>query len=663
MKRTILLFFTILLPSMIYGQSMIRINQIGFYPSAQKIAVIESQNSIQFNVVNLQNEQTVYTGTTSAASVWQPSGESVVKADFTDLQTPGMYKIETETGQESVPFEIADHIHSKLAIASLKAYYFNRVSTELPDEYADKWSRPEGHPDDQVSIHPSAESTARPAGTIISAPKGWYDAGDYNKYVVNSGISTYTLLAAWEHFPGFYNELETNIPESGNDLPDILDEVKWNLDWMLDMQDPNDGGVYHKLSSPNFSGKVMPHQDQDSRIVVMKSTTAALDFAAVMAVASRVFEEFDQAYAQRCLDAALDAWNWALDHPDVPYRQPADVSTGEYGDSQFQDEFDWAAAELFITTGNNDFWNARNFRRTSMGVPSWQYVRPLTWISLAHHREDLGSAADISLIEERINQQAQALWQASEESAYGISMGENSGDFVWGSNSVALNQAMVLLQGYKVAKDKKYLEAALANLDYIMGRNATEFSFVTGFGEQSPMDPHHRQSAADNVSEPVPGFVVGGPHNGQQDGCDYPSDMPAKSYLDDWCSFSTNEVTINWNAPLVYVTGALEFFFTRQTTTSITEDPDVEHTFLLAQNYPNPFNPSTNITYQLPKTGKVSIIVYDFLGRKVKTLLNNVQRAGKHTVVFDAESLSSGIYIYQIRGESFHTTQKMTLIK
>src|SRR5690606_4601775 len=140
------------------------------------------------------------------------------------------------------------------------------------------------HPDTEVEVHASAASADRPAGTVISAPRGWYDAGDYNKYIVNSGISTWTLLAALEHFPTFWRQRDVNIPESGDAVPDLLDEARWNLLWMLDMQDPADGGVYHKLTTLRFGGMEMPERDTARRYVVQKTTAATLDFAAVMAM-------------------------------------------------------------------------------------------------------------------------------------------------------------------------------------------------------------------------------------------------------------------------------------------------------------------------------------------------------------------------------------------
>src|SRR5471030_2498462 len=235
-----------------------------------------------------------------------------------------------------------------------------RASLALNEKYAGKWARAEGHPDTTVLIHPSAASEKRPAGTRISSPRGWYDAGDYNKYIVNSGISTSTLLSLYEDFPAYMKTVKLNIPESGNGIPDILNEILWNLRWMLTMQDLNDGGVYHKLTNAAFDKFEMPDKATAPRYVVQKGTAATLDFAAVMAQASRIFKKFPKelpGLADSCLTQANKAWDWAVKNPDVAYNQDAmnkkfspAVTTGAYGDRIFSDEFIWAASELFVTT-------------------------------------------------------------------------------------------------------------------------------------------------------------------------------------------------------------------------------------------------------------------------------------------------------------------------
>jgi endoglucanase len=214
-------------------------------------------------------------------------------ADFSRLRASGAYRIKVTGLADSAPFTIGLEVYRELDAAALRSYYFQRSGIALLPEYAGAWARPAGHPDTEVLVHPSAATSKRPAGTVISSPMGWYDAGDYNKYVVNSGITTYTLLAACEHFPSWFDKLQVKLPESGNGLPDVLAEALWNVEWMASTQAPDDGGVYHKLTNKVFDPMVMPSQATTPRYVVQKTTAAALGFAAVMATASRVLAPFD----------------------------------------------------------------------------------------------------------------------------------------------------------------------------------------------------------------------------------------------------------------------------------------------------------------------------------------------------------------------------------
>lgn len=555
-----------------HGAAGIKLNQLGYLPQASKLAVVPAGAASSFEVVS-NGGRTVLRGQLAAPTRWEPSGESVQVADFSALRTPGSYRIRVPGQPLSDSFEVRSDAYRALGQAALKAFYMNRSGTALLERHAGAYARPAGHPDDRVLVHASAASSKRPAGTVIAAAKGWYDAGDYNKYIASSAISTWTLLAACEHFPDWFARLDTNIPESGDAVPDILDEAMWNLEWMLAMQDPEDGGVYHKLTNLRFDGMVMPHQAmREPRYVVAKSTSAALGFAATMATASRVLAAYDKRWpgvSIRMLAAAERAWAWAQAHPRVEFKNPPDVLTGEYGDARLDDEFASAAAELYIATGKDSYYLALQPETVSNTVPAWDDVRGLAWMSLAQNRSRLTPVADQALIASRIDGLAARLAQEA-RSGYRVSM--KGADFVWGSNAVMLNQAMMLVQGYRLTGKPEYLAAAQSDLDYVLGRNAIGFSFVTGFGARTPMHPHHRPSEGDRIKAPVPGFVVGGPQPFQQDKAEcppYPSRLPALSWLDHVCSYAGNEVAINWNAPLVYVTAAISALTPKQESTTM----------------------------------------------------------------------------------------------
>lgn len=305
----------------------IRLNQVGFYPNATKVAVVVGEHAGgKFYIKTPDGAKTVFTGQLTASKPNEFSKKSTRIADFSGFSKTGTYVVQIPGVGKSYAFAIKPEVHKAVAAAGLKGFYYQRMSIDLPEKYAGKWHRKAGHADSKAIVHPSAASAQRPAGTVIYATRGWLDAGDYNKYIVNSGITAGTLLAAYEDFPDYFKTQKLSIPESNNQVPDILDEVLWNLRWMLTMQDPNDGGVYHKLTNPTFDGMIMPDKADKPRYVVQKGTGAALNFAAVMAQASRIYKNFNKEFpglSDSMLTAATRAWEWARKNPTIIYDQDA----------------------------------------------------------------------------------------------------------------------------------------------------------------------------------------------------------------------------------------------------------------------------------------------------------------------------------------------------
>jgi len=623
------------------AQFDIRYNQVAYLKGRKKVIdMVSTQtfDTISYNITNSDGE-TITSGTTGEGSFWAPSNEYVATIDISAIDDAGIYTI---TAKElTAEFKVEENGWAALGKATLKYYYYNRASTAITAALGGDYQRPLGHPDDQVKIHASAASSKRPEGTIISAPKGWYDAGDYNKYVVNSGISTYTLLAAYEHYSEYYNKLALELPEAGDAMPDVLDEVIWNLDWMLDMQDPNDGGVYHKLTGLNFSGTVMPADYNLQRYVVAKSTAAALDFAAVMATASRIFSAFETekpGYSAALLEAAKKAYTWAENNPTAYFTNPADVFTGEYGDGNVEDEFQWAAAELFITTGDETYKNKLGLSEINPAVPYWGNVSMLGIISLNFHKELLDEN-DRTTVESKLTGIATDLKEMVQNSPMQVAMGTTDGDFNWGSNGGAGNQLMLLIRAYELTGDASYLDAAYLATDYLLGRNGTGYSYVSGFGTKSPMHPHHRISEADGVTPPVPGMVAGGPNPGQQDGCTYSSDFPASSYSDSYCSYASNEVTINWNAPVAYAVNALNYYQQNGDNLSV-EELNSTNKGMGWKIYPNPTKGTLNIAPNGNSEKHYKIL--DISGKMVE---NGTLKTNNSV---ELTNLKAGIYFIQL---------------
>lgn len=538
------------------GSEQIRLNQIGYYPNAiKKAVVVDATKNTKFRIVDKDKMEVVFVGNLSESRDWKLAGEQVRIADFSEVTEEGNYHILIGDLGYSYPFGIKKNVLKNAFIGSIKGLYYQRAGMALEKQYAGKWHREMGHPDDSVLFHPSS---GKEEGFMASS-KGWYDAGDYGKYVLNASFPLGQFFLLQEEYPKIIDDQMLNIPESGNGQSDYLDELKYEMDWLLTMQD-EDGGLFHKLTTKNFEGMIMPNKAVNQRYIIGKGTAATLDFAAAAAQAYRVFFDKNPLYANTCLSAAKKAYIWAMEHPNVPFKNPSDVSTGQYGDEDFRDEFFWANAELFVSTKDSLYLNklqkdAIDF--TFKHGDGWAgYMRFLGMFSLLRHKESIPMDLYTNL-RQGILKSADDLVKKAKDLDYF----QPVDDFHWGSNSDVLNAAMIMAQAYRLEPKPDYLTGIQQAMDYVLGNNATGYSYLTGFGGKTPMFIHHRQSAADKVGEPVPGLLSGGPNSRLQDASEvsYPENpSPMKSWVDQEPSYASNEICLNWNAPLTYVLGFLE---------------------------------------------------------------------------------------------------------
>ena len=551
----------------------IRLNQDGFAPNQEKTATIDmlSADAEPSRVFILSEAgDTVWIGTTSATMLNPVSGKPRQIVDFSSLTHPGTYTLCLDANAENgaALFTITPHPYHELTRKALRAFYYQRASMPIEEPYAEGFSRPAGHPDDHVLVHASAATNERPENTVISCPGGWYDAGDYNKYIVNSGFTMGVFLMAYEMNPNYYDTLCLNIPEYNLPVPDMLAEAMYNIRWMMTMQDL-DGGVYHKLTEPDFEGFIRPDECKKPRYVVLKTTAAALDFAATMALAARVYAPFEIAYpgfVAQATDAALKAYAWAETNPDVYYDQPKmneqftpAITTGAYDDFDVTDEFYWAATELYLLTKDEKYKEAMLVHQPKEFVPaSWGKVAELAYL------EQLLNHEPLTLNHEPLTSHlAPYLDEAETISVHRSPYGNREDDFFWGCNSEGCCwRGIECLYAYRFTGDKRYLKNAERCLNFILGQNATGYCYVTGFGTKPTSDPHHRLSFS-HPKGTHPGFLAGGPNPARQDavtdGVKYPKDVPAdESYLDYQPSYASNEVTINWNVTLFALAGGLD---------------------------------------------------------------------------------------------------------
>jgi len=478
----------------------------------------------------------------------------------------------------SVPFDIAPDVYRKLKYDALSFFYLQRSGTPIEMPYAGTaaYVRPAGHPGDKsVPCAPEAKCTYQ-----LDVSGGWYDAGDHGKYLVNSGVSVWTLQNEYEsavlagHADDFADG-RMNIPENKNGRPDLLDEARWNLEFMLKMQVPEGqplaGMAHHKIHDEKWSNiPTAPDLDPIKRYLRPVSTAATLNLAGAAAQGARLWAKLDPAFSARCLKAAERAFAAAKKNPFISAEKTVEGG-GAYGDGNVTDETYWAAAELFITTGSSTYRSELTGSRLHAPTPPSTSVTTINWsdmalvgkLSLATVPNGLGEAG---MAEQRrqIVQMADRILGFIAKQGHGLPV-PPSATFVWGSNSNVLNAGLVLGSAYRFTHDVKYLEGAIASMDYILGRNALAQSYVAGYGSRALHNPHHRVWAHlkdPKLPEAPPGAVAGGPNAMLQDpyvrklglsGC------PSQTcYVDHTDSYSTNEVAINWNAPLSWLAAFLD---------------------------------------------------------------------------------------------------------
>ncbi|OAV45830.1 hypothetical protein A3850_006765 [Lewinella sp. 4G2] len=549
----------------------IRLNQMGIYPnSTLRFSIIAwegttdtlpdgqpapvAEEPAAWYVTAEEGKVIIADGQVGELMDWSELGG--VKAWYVETPAPaeGSYRIYVPGVGYSHEFDVREGVYRKALLGSMHSNYLQRMSIDLPEEFAGPYARKAGHPDTRVKFHPSSGRTG-----YTSSPGGWYDAGDYGKYVLNASFPLAQYLTLREDAGLQIREGDLQVPERTNGVEDYLDELRYELDWLLTMQD-RDGGMFHKLTTLNFDKMIMPEETTEQRYIIGKSTEATLNFAAAAAQASRVWTDVDDKYAATLLKASIRAYTWAVENPEMGFTNPEDVTTGQYGDTDWSSERAFAAAELYITTGEEKYLDA--FMADYPGDPfraggGWKtFMGQMALFTLTRFPDGVPAEvydrakADILTTADSLVAEAERLPFHQPISV-----------FNWGSNSDVLNAAMLVATANRLDPKPEYRDMIQASVDYVLGHNAVGYSYVTGFGDRTPMFIHHRPSIADDVAEPFPGFLSGGPNPKQQDAAwaTYPARAaPMQSWTDQEGSYASNEICLNWNAPLTYVLGYLE---------------------------------------------------------------------------------------------------------
>ncbi len=538
-------------------------NQVGYLPQRSKTAVMTAGSRFQIVRRFGAEEQIVLEGNGESKGFDDSSGDTVTAVDFSSITEPGAYYIRNDADEASHTFRIGQDVYEPLQRDLLKALYYQRCGCELKEEYAGEYTHPCCHMEDAVLWEDNS--------VVREVKGGWHDAGDYGRYISPAAVAVGHLLYAFRLFPTSFTS-ECNIPESGNGVPDVLNECRYELEWMLKMQD-GEGGAYHKLTSQRHADFIMPQEDKAQFYLFPVSSMATADYAAVMALASRVYRAYDGIFAERLFRAADKAYGWLEKHPEyIGFHNPEGCNTGEYDDDCDLDERIWAAAEMLVTTGERKYQDeVTRLRKEKLSLTDfgWTDVSGFAALALltdASRRADRETAA---AMKEAVLREADRLVEVAKASGYGVAMEKE--DYVWGSNMVVLNRGMLfvlaaLLAGEAAANPagrsedarKRYEEAALSQLHYLLGKNATDYSYVTGYGEHAYRNPHNRPTECDGIDLPMPGWVSGGPFKTPCDEVGVeriaPGTPPMKCYVDHAACYSLNEITIYWNSPAVFVT-------------------------------------------------------------------------------------------------------------
>ena len=531
---------------------LLLVNQVGYEIGLAKRALAANtgwwSRKRPFQLIDVSTGQVVADVPPGMVARDPESRDRLQRVDFTWFEQPGTYRL--RRGRlESRPFRIGSGVFRETLDALLRSYLYQRCGVALSDPLTGI-SHPPCHTQPVTVVR---DDPYHRRGEALSVTGGWHDAGDFGRYASTTAVTAGRLLYLAERFPEFAHD-HLAIPESGNGVPDILDEAAVGVRWLLAMQRP-DGAEYRKVAGTRWPEPGPPDADVQQQFVYGISTHETAKAAAVFAMAARLYPARSPELADRALRAARAAWAFLEAHPaPLVDRQPGDDTgsgcymtfddpdqTRPHDDSR--DRF-WAAAELYLTTREESFqtWIERRLPGMDYTLFGWRDPSAQGMLDLLQD----GSVPAVwhGQIRERLLARAGYLLEQVRNSGYGIATPE----FVWGSNRNAAEDGVTLVMAYQLTGDRPYLDAAVAQADYLLGRNHFDTAFVTGVGSRSVQHPAH--AYARSLGVVLPGFLVGGPNTDAQDGVARPGRGPL-SWVDRADSYATNENAIDYNPPLL----------------------------------------------------------------------------------------------------------------
>jgi hypothetical protein len=548
--------------------SSILVDQFGYRPQDAKIAVIRGTNAAQvrrqaghpFQVRNLNSQEVVYT---AKATLWHQgnrhsqSGDFAAWFDFSTVTQPGTYAIvDAQSGEQSFAFEIATDIYRKLLVTATRMFFYQRSGFPKKTPYADaRWQ------DDAAFLGPGQDTEARfvndkqNASLARDLRGGWFDAGDTNKYVTFAATPVHQLLSAYTQAPAVWTD-DFNIPESGNGLPDLIDEIRFELDWLQRMQD-DDGGVFIKLGTLDYNSADKPSRDRRPRYYGPKCSSSTIAAAGMFAHAALVLGDFPELAdeADALQKRAALAWRWFNTHPLATDCDTQEIKAGD-ADMEVDEQKGagvTAAIYLFALTPRSEYTDyiRRHLDLTRPFYDNvWSRYQPSEGDALLFYTRLPGADA---ALRDRILSRFQSQLDHSSD-AYGLTADLDpyraympDAQYSWGSNSVKANYGNTnydaILYGRNLDQHQDYAERALASLHYLHGVNPIGMVYLSNLYDEgadySANEMHHEwfgqgiySNALSSPSGPAPGYLTGGPNKNYNGSDLLQGQPPMKAYLD-----------------------------------------------------------------------------------------------------------------------------------
>ncbi|MCB0762712.1 MAG: glycoside hydrolase family 9 protein [Flavobacteriales bacterium] len=680
--------FILLFPLMIAAQQediFIHVDQFGYHTDAEKVAVI-SNPQVGYNAASsytpgptlevrtAASATVVFSGTPQAwngGGVHDQSGDAGWWFDFSDFDTPGGYYIyDPTTEATSAVFEIWDEVYVGVMKAAGRMFYYNRCNAVKDAQHAGIWW------DELCFSHPLQDENCRfiedPGNASLerSMPGGWFDAGDYNKYVTFAHSAVHNLLSAYEEHPEAFSD-NWDLPESGNGIPDVLDELKWELDWLLTMVN-DDGSVHIKVGSQSHDENALspPSANTDQRFYGPTCSSASMAAASMLAHAAKVYGGIASfaGYAAQLQEVSMLCLNYSVPFVENnTYEMNCDDGSIVAGDSDEDADtqlanFVTAAVYLFELTGES--WihesllaNAGALEQLSTNF--WgPYFMPsndalLLYAQLPGADAQLSADIQASFTQDVANN-FNGYYGFNEDDLYRAYMPDWS--YHWGSNQPKagygiLNHlaAQTVAAGNEVDYERYIDEVIhyfhgvnplglvyLSNMDYYGAEYSVNELYHLWFADGTDYD-----NAQTSEFGCAPGYVTGGPNPWfSVTDLSPPYGQPAqKSYLD----FNTGWPQNSWEVsePAIYYQAAyIRLLANRVVDTSIPSytEEHLAHAFTV---FPNPASTQLQISGD---TDLRSILIYTVEGQLVEWVKNPI------APVLDVSHLPNGVYFIQLNG-------------